>query len=198
MENYEVLERLFSSKLRVKLLNAFLNTPAASFYVRELSRKIQEDATNTSRELRNLEAAGLLMSELRGKQKYYSVSEDYFLYPELKAIIFKTTGVRGLIQEALQDLGGIEGAFIYGSYATGKETAHSDIDVLIIGKPNMRELGKKMDNLEEKLSREINFTCFDRGEFEDRKRQGDSFLSEVLSERKIILLGSEDELRIVP
>jgi predicted nucleotidyltransferase/predicted transcriptional regulator with HTH domain len=195
MKNHEILGRLFSSKLRVKLLDSFLSAPAASFYVRELSRKIREDATNVSRELRNLEAAGLLMSELRGKQKYYSVSADYFLYPELKAIIFKTIGVLGLIRNVLQGLSGIEAAFIYGSYATGKEESHSDIDVLIIGKPNMRELGTKMDNLEDKLSREINFSCFDRGEFEDRKRRGDSFLSEILSEPKIMLVGSEDELR---
>jgi predicted nucleotidyltransferase/predicted transcriptional regulator with HTH domain len=195
MQNYEILERLFASKLRVKLLDAFLSTPAASFYVRELSRKIKEDATNISRELRNLEAAGLLMSELRGNQKYYSVSEDFFLYPELKAIIFKTTGVQGLLKKTLQELIGIEVAFIYGSYASGKEAAHSDIDVLIIGKPNLRELGSKMDELEEKLSREVNYICFDRGEFEDRKKRGDSFLDEVLSGRKIFLIGSEDELR---
>ena len=195
MQNYEILERLFASKLRVKLLDAFLSTPAASFYVRELSRKIKEDATNISRELRNLEAAGLLISKLRGNQKYYSVSEDFFLYPELKAMIFKTTGVQGLLKKTLQELEGIEVALIYGSYATGKESAHSDIDVLIIGRLNLRELGIKMDDLEEKLSREVNYICFDRREFEDRKKRGDSFLAEVLSERKIILIGSEDELR---
>jgi predicted nucleotidyltransferase len=177
------------------LLDAFLSTPAARFYVRELSRKIKEDATNISRELRNLEAAGLLMSELRGNQKYYSVSEDFYLYPELKAIIFKTTGVQGLLKKTLQELIGIEVAFIYGSYASGKEAAHSDIDVLIIGKPDLRKLGSKMDGLEEELSREVNYICFDRGEFEDRKKRGDNFLDEVLSERKIFLIGSEDELR---
>ncbi|MBN2409773.1 MAG: nucleotidyltransferase domain-containing protein [Candidatus Aminicenantes bacterium] len=195
MHNYEILERLFASKLRVRLLDAFLSTPAASFYVRELSRKIKEDATNISRELRNLEAAGLLISELRGNQKYYSASEDFFLYPELKAIIFKTTGVQGLLRKTLQELAGIEVAFIYGSYATGKEAPHSDIDVLIIGKPNLGKLGTSMDNLEEQLSREVNYICFDRGEFEERKKRGDPFIAEVLSERKIFLAGSEDELR---
>jgi len=195
MENYEILERLFASKLRVKLLDVFLKTPAASFYVRELSRKIKEDATNISRELRNLEAAGLLISEIRGNQKYYSVSEGFFLYPELKAMIFKTTGAQGLLKRALQELKGIESAFIYGSYATGKEAAHSDIDVLIVGKPNLRELGTKMDHLEEQLSREVNYICYERSEFEDRRKRGDSFLAEVLAERKIMLVGSEDELR---
>jgi len=195
MQNHEILERLFASKLRVKLLDAFLSTPDASFYVRELSRKVKEDATNISRELRNLEAAGLLVSELRGNQKYYSASEDFFLYSELKAIIFKTTGVQGLLGKILQELSGIEAAFIYGSYATGKEAPHSDIDILIIGRPNLRELGTKMDELEEQLSREVNYTCFDRREFEDRKKRGDPFLAEVLSERKIFLIGSEDELR---
>lgn len=191
MKNFEILDRLFASKLRIKLLDAFLSSPDARFYIRELERKIKEEAKNVSRELKNLEALGLLISEKQGNLKYYSVNENFFLYPELKAIIFKTTGVQGLLKEALERLKGIETAFIYGTYATGKESESSDVDIMVIGKPDLNELNEAISDLEEKLNREINYMCFDQEEFKERRKAGDAFIKDVLSGEKIMLKGSE-------
>jgi len=194
MKSLEILSRLFSSKLRIKLLDIFLSLPEARFYIRELERKIKIEAKNVSRELKNLEAFGLLMSERQGHQKYYSVNKEFFLYPELKAIIFKTTGVQGLLKEALDKLEGIEVAFIYGSYALGEESEISDIDIITIGKPDMALLNDVISELEEKLNRDINYMCFDREEFNMRKREADSFITEILSGEKIMLKGAEDAI----
>jgi len=192
MNNFEIINRLFSSKIRIKLLDIFLSLPNARFYIRELERKIDEEAKNISRELQNLEALGLLFSEKQGNQKYYSVKEDFFLYPELKGIIFKTTGVLGLLKEAMARLKGIEAAFIYGSYATGKETESSDIDLLIVGKPDLTKLNETISKLENKLNREINYMCFDREEYEERKKTKNAFISGVLSDEIMIVKGSEN------
>jgi len=194
MKNFEIINRLFSSKIRTKLLDAFLSLPKARFYIRELERKINEEAKNISRELNNLETLGLLISEKQGNQRFYSVNEDFFLYPELKGIILKTTGVLGLLKEALAKLKGIEIAFIYGSYATGKETESSDVDLMIIGKPDLTELNVEISGLEDKLNREINYMCFDREEYEERKKRKDAFISEILAEEKMLLQGSENEI----
>ena len=194
MKNFEIINRLFSSKIRTKLLDAFLSLPKARFYIRELERKINEEAKNISRELKNLESLGLLTSESQGNQKYYSVNEDFFLYSELKGIILKTTGVLGLLKEVLAKLKGIEVAFIYGSYATGKETESSDVDLMIIGKPDLTELNVEISGLEDKLNREINYMCFDREEYEERKKRKDAFISEILAEEKMLLQGSENEI----
>jgi predicted nucleotidyltransferase len=191
MKNFEIINRLFSSKLRTKLLDVFLSLPDARFYIRELERKIKEEAKNVSRELKNLEALGLLISEKQGNLKYYSVNENFFLYPELKAIIFKTTGVQGLLKEALERLKGIETAFIYGTYATGKESESSDVDIMVIGKPDLTELNEVLSDLEEKLNREINYMCFDQEEFKERRKAGDAFINGVLSGEKIMLKGSD-------
>jgi len=192
MKNSEIINRLFSSKIRIKLLDIFLSLPNARFYIRELERKIDEEAKNISRELQNLETLGLLISEKQGHQKYYSVKENFFLYPELKRIIFKTTGVLGLLKEALAKLKGIEASFIYGSYATGKETESSDIDLIIIGKPDLTELNEMICRLENKLNREINYMCFDRKEYEERKKTKDAFISGVLSDEIMMIKGSEN------
>lgn len=194
MKNFEIIHRLFSSKIRTKLLDIFLNIPNARFYIRELERRINEEAKNTSRELQNLEILGLLISEKQGNQKYYSVNKDFFLYPELKGIIFKTTGVLALLKETLSKLKGIEAAFIYGSYATGKETESSDVDLIIIGKPYLTKLNEAISGLEEKLNREINYMCFDREEYEKRKKTKDAFILEILSEEIIMLKGSENAI----
>lgn len=192
MKNFEIISRLFSSKIRIKLLDVFLSLPNARFYIRELERKINEEAKNISRELQNLETLGLLISEKQGNLRFYSLNENFFLYPELKGIIFKTTGVLGLLKEAVAKLKGIEAAFIYGSYATGKEAESSDVDLMIIGKPDLTELNEVISGLEDKLNREINYMCFDREEYEERKKTKDSFISGVLSDEKMMLKGSEN------
>ena len=189
------LHKLFSSRIRIKLLDAFLSLPNARFYVRELQRNTSEDIRNIHRELQNLEALGLLRSEIQGNQKYYSVNEDFFLYPELKAIIFKTTGVQGLLKEVINKVNKIEIAFIYGSYAESRESESSDVDVFIIGKPDLEELDELFNKSEEKLNREINYVCFDRNEIEKKRRDGNSFIMEVLEGKKIILKGSADDVR---
>lgn len=194
MKNYEIMNRLFSSKIRIKLLGIFLSLPNARYYIRELERKINEEAKNISRELQNLETLGLLISEKQRNHRFYSVNEKFFLYPELKGIIFKTTGVLGLLKEAVVKLKGIEAAFIYGSYATGKETESSDVDLMIIGNPDLTELNEVISRLENRLNREINYMCFDRKEYEERKKTRDAFISGILAEEKIVLKGSENAI----
>ena len=186
------LLKLFSSKVRIKLLDAFLSSPNARFYVRELQRKTSEDIKNIHRELQNLEGIGLLTSEVQGNQKYYSVNENFFLYPELKAIIFKTTGVLGLLKKALNKLEGIDVSFIYGSYAQGTESKSSDVDIFIIGNPDLTELNETIVGLEEQLDREINYMSFDREEFEMRKKNKEAFIMEVMEGHKIMLKGTLD------
>lgn len=188
------LLRLFSSKVRIKLLDAFLSSPKGRFYIRELQRKTGEDIRNIYLELQNLEKLGLLISEIQGNQKYYSVNKKFFLYPELKSIIFKTLGVQGLLEQTLKEIKGIEWAFIYGSFARGEETESSDVDVLIIGEPNMMELNEAIAKAEERLSREINYSCFTRQEFEKRRQQKDPFILDVLSGDKVTVSGSEDAI----
>lgn len=194
MKNYEIINRLFSSKIRTKLLDIFLSSPESRYYIRELERKIKEEAKNISRELQNLETIGLLFSEKQGNQKIYAVNEDFFLYPELKGLIYKTTGVFGVLKNAMFTLKGVEAAFIYGSYATGKETQSSDVDLLVVGKLDLTELNDVINELEVTLNREINYICFDREEFEERKKLKDAFLLEVLSNNIMMLKGSKNAL----
>ena len=89
-----MLEKLFSSRVRVRLLDVFLSNPERRFYGRELERMTEEHQNAIWRELRNLSELGLLTDETEGRTKYYRVSPSFPLYPELRALLFKATGKR--------------------------------------------------------------------------------------------------------
>jgi len=190
-----ILLKLFGSKARVELLSSFFSNPERRFYVRELERLTGEEYKNVNRELKNLEKIGLLTSEKEGNLKYYSLNQGFVLYPELKSMIFKTAGVQGALQTALLPIKGIKFAFIYGSFATGEETPKSDVDLMVIGKVRMERVLEILRDPEEKLNREINLSLFGLSEFKEQLKKKDYFVGEVFRDPKIMLIGSEDELR---
>jgi predicted nucleotidyltransferase len=189
-----MLQQLISSKVRVKLLTLFFTNPDTRLFLREIQRQIGEDISGIKRELDNLEFIALFTTEKVGNLKYYSLNKSFSLFDELKSIIFKTTGIEGLLKEALTEFPGLEFAFIYGSYALGKESATSDIDLFLIGKINISKLNLIINSLEDKLKREINYTVYSREEYLRKKREKDGFVTGLLKNKKILIKGSQDEL----
>jgi len=190
-----MLQKLFSSKLRVDLLSLFFGRPDEEFYVREIEKILQEDVGNISRELKNLEGIGLLFSRRKGNLKYYFLDRKFSFYDELRSIILKTRGAAGVLKNALAGMKGVEYAFIFGSIAAGRETARSDIDLMVIGKVPLERLIKALKEPEEILGREISPSLYDRREIEKRLSEKEPFISRVMLEPKIMLVGEEDGLR---
>ena len=192
-----MLQKLFSSRVRVEILSAFLMNPERELYVREAERLTGEDYKNVSMELRNLEEIGLLSSRNEGNLKYFSLNKGFVIYEELKSIFMKTKGAVGILREAVSTKRHIDYAFIYGSFATGEERAESDIDVMVIGGISLEEVFALIRGSEEKLSREINVSLYDLQEMRKRVKDRNPFIMEVLGGSKIMLVGDEDELRRV-
>ena len=190
-----MLQKLFSSKVRVEILSVFLMDPERELYVREVERLTGEDYKNVSIELHNLKEIGLLSSQKKGNLKYFSLNKEFVIYEELKAIFMKTKGAVGILRQAVSTKRDIDYAFIYGSFATGKERAQSDIDVMVIGGIFLEEVLTAIRGPEEKLSREINVSLYDLQEIRKRVKDRDPFIMEVLGGDKIMLVGDEDELR---
>jgi len=182
------------SKLRRELLRLYFTNPEQEYYLRELERLLKFSVANIRRELLKLKRNGLFKSRKEGNLVYYGLNKEHPLYNEFKNIVFKTIGVEGALREIMDVVRGIDIAFIYGSFAAMKETGTSDIDLLIIGKSDEEELMTKVDELEKKLKREINYTIYSRAEYDDRKKNKDTFIQNILSRPKILLKGVEDEL----
>lgn len=190
-----MLERLFGSRLRAKLLGWFFTHSDERYFIRQLELLLKENATNISRELMRLETMGILVSKRLGNQKHYQANKKCPFFQELKGLILKTLGVAGTIREGLKECSGVKFAFIYGSFATGEETPKSDIDLMVIGKVRMERVLEILRDPEEKLNREINLSLFGWSEFKEQLKKKDYFIGEVFRDPKIMLIGSEDELR---
>lgn len=178
------------SNLRKALLTHYLVNRSASHYVRELATLLGVDPTNLSRELNRLEEEGLFRSEARGNQKYYTLNKAYPLLKEVFTILRRTIGIVPTVSEALKKIPGIQAAYLYGSFAKGEEDASSDIDILIIGKPEPTELANVAGRLEKLLNREVNYTVIAEQELKRKLADHDPFISDIWSGKRVELIAA--------
>jgi predicted nucleotidyltransferase len=182
-----------SSRLRSRLLSYFFTNPEKSLYVRELGIILDLDPGNLSRELRKLKQEGIFTSYTKGQIKFYSLDKKYPLFNDLKNIIFKTEGIEGSLRQLVSEYAGIVLAFIYGSYAKGKERQGSDIDIVVVGSFPRDEFTRKLRTLESRLNREANFNSYTKAEFEKESKKRGGFLNMVIKDKVILLKGSLDD-----
>jgi DNA-binding transcriptional ArsR family regulator len=189
-----MIEKLFGSRLRTRLLEWLLSHSEESFFVRQMEHLIKEDSTNISRELRRLEQMGIVQSEKRANLKYYKINSKCPFYKELKGLFTKTLGAPEVIKEALKDIEGIETGFIYGSFAKGEENSGFEIDLFLVGDIDEDELVESLSDLQSRLGRNINYSMYRFEEFGKKRREGNAFINTVLKESKVVLVGNPDEL----
>ena len=187
------ITRIFKSKTRESLFRLYFTNPEKSFYLRELERELDIPVSMLRKELLSLEKSGIFSSSREANLSYYSLNKSYPLYSELKAIVFKTIGIKGLLIKVLSDIKDIETAFIYGSYAKSRDNAKSDIDLFIIGNVDEDKLISKIDKIEKDLKREINYSIYSRKDFEKKKRQKDGFIEDIIENPKIFLIGGKND-----
>jgi len=190
-----MLEKLFSSKARIAVLKLFLFNPEDSYYLREISSLANTPIRGVQREVKKLKEIGLLEESISGNRVYYRANRKSPIFEDLKRIFFKTEGIVKALKENLEDKNKIDFAFIYGSYAEGKETTSSDIDLMVLGDIESKKVSKILSGVKENLQREINFVVFSMKEFVGRIKDKDNFLLSVMKEPKITILGREDELK---
>jgi DNA-binding transcriptional ArsR family regulator len=190
-----MLDELFGSKLRAKLVAWFMLHSDERYFVRQITSLLKEDATNVSRELARLARLGILESSREGRQKYYRANRSSPFYAELRGLAVKTFGIRDVVRARLQKLSNrIEAAFIFGSFAESRETARSDVDIMIIGDVSFGEVCDSLRPAHEIIGREINPSVYPPREFAAKLKAKQHFLASVLKAEKIFLIGDDHEL----
>lgn len=190
-----MLDLLFNSKLREKVLGWFLLHSDERFFVRQVSSILREDSTNVSRELARLAQAGVLSMRREGRQKYYQADKSCPVFEELRGLVLKTSGFAGILRAALDPLAAdIAVAFVHGSFARGANNFESDIDMVIIGDVSFGDVAAAMQAPQEKLKREINPVVYSPDEFRDKLNSGNHFINEIQSKPKIFIVGGESDL----
>lgn len=192
-----MIEQLFGSKTRVKLLHLFYSNPNRSFYVREITRKIDEQINSVRRELANLLSIGIISSDTNNNRLYYEVNQTFEHYPPLAAIFgggqFTSSSTEPAVaatpvsedQHDLKSLGNVELALYTGQFTRDEI---SGIDFLIVGDINQTQVAKFVTELEKKEGKEIRYTVMSLDEFKYRQQINDRFLGLVLSSKKQVLV----------
>jgi len=189
------LASLLFGAYRRDVLALLLLHPELSLHVREIARLTGKVPGTLLRELNLLADAGLLVRRPVGNQVHFQANPASPVYEELRGILKKTAGVADLLREALEPLADRVGAaFVYGSVARGDERAASDLDLMVIGDVKFADLIGALAPLHAVLRREINTSLYPPREFRAKLAAAEPFLKRVLADRKIFLIGGEDEL----
>jgi predicted nucleotidyltransferase len=180
---------------RTAILAALLLRPDEARHVRDLERTTGLSPGSLHRELTALVALDVLRREQIGRQVFYRANPDCPVLPELTGLLRKTAGIVDVLRTGLSPLADrIDGAFVYGSMAKGKQHSISDVDLMVVGSAGFADVVRALERAQEAIRREINPTVMSRHDFVQRLQQRDSFVATIWKEPKLWVLGSADEL----
>ncbi len=187
-----MLEHLFGSKTRLKLLKVFFAYPERSFYIRELTRLCESQINGIRREISNLEALGLIArlensenkEKIRENTKSYRLQTGFLLQSELKSLLDKAQMLeeKEFIDQIKNKAGKVKFMLLSGYFTEVNETG---TDILIVGNIKESVLNKIIIAFEKNIGKELRYTVFTEKEFADRREMGDKFLYNLLEKRYI-------------
>lgn len=191
-----MIDALFGSKTRVKLLHLFLNNPGKSFYVREITRLIDEQINSVRRELSNMLSIGIITSETNDNKLYYEVNQRYEYYVPLRAIFaderVETKTKAATSQQswtgAFEALPGVRLVVNAGVLVRGSA---SSVDMLIVGDVPASKLKAAVKLAEKAEGRELNYTTMAYEEFYYRWSVRDKFVTEIINGKHTVLVDTD-------
>lgn len=177
------------------MLHLFYGNPNRSFYVREITRKIDEQINSVRRELANLLSIGIISSDNNNNRLYYEVDQSYEYYEPLELIfgMGKTTKSKtktatiatDVERDDLKNLGNVELALFTGGFTRDDQAG---VDMLIVGDINQTQLAKYVAGLEKKEGRDLRYVVLSLDEYKYREQINDKFVAKIKSAKKQILV----------
>ena len=180
-----------------RVLGLLFGQPARSFYATEIIGLTGGGSGAVQRELARLVQSGLVTVRPVGNQKHYQANAASPVFAELRGLVLKTVGLADVLRAALAPLEDqVAAAFVYGSVARQQDTAASDVDVLIVSDAlGYAEVFGALEGAAQTLGRTINPTLYTRAELARRRAQDNAFVTRVLDQPRIWLMGDEELLR---
>lgn len=170
------------SEITKKVLRYYFLNNKKRHYINELAKILDVDPGNMDRKLKQLEKEGVLHSETQGNQKYYFLNTKYPLLKEFKKVFDAKYGLKEQIASVVKSIKGLKEAYFFGSYAKDFLQQESDIDILVIGSHNSRELKAKIIGFQKAYQREFNIIDMTENEFKERKKKKDPFIETVFAD----------------
>lgn len=191
--NPQLLE-LFTSRVRIKILNIFLPQPEEMFYVRQVTRMVGEEVNAVRRELERMKAIGLLTTEQRANRLYYRVRKDFPFYYDLLRIVGRTTGIAQVVMNQGEKIGKIKYFLLATRFVQNIPAGANEIDMLLVGRITLDVLQGLIRDYEQKRGHEVNYTVMTEDEFQFRKQRNDAFVRSILTQPHVVVVGDEMEL----
>jgi len=186
------------TKTQQRVLGVLFGDPDRSFYASELIRTAGTGSGAAQRELARLEDSGLVVGRRIGRQKHYQANAASPLFSELRNIVLKTVGLAEPLRDALKPLSSaIRAAFVYGSVAKAADRSGSDIDLMVISDSlTYGEVFGALERVAKTVGRQVNPTVYTVAEFSKRSRGESAFLTRVLEQPRVWVIGSEHDLPV--
>lgn len=190
------LANILFKEYRRQVLALLLLRPDQSYHVREIARLTNTQPGTLHRELTNLAEVGILKKNSRGNQLYYQADTNCVIFEELAGIMRKTSGLADVLRLALQPVTAqLQFAAVYGSVASGKATANSDIDLLLVGDLGFAEAVKVLYPVQQQLGREINPKLYSLNEWNKAVAGQSGFIRQLINDPMLPILGKMDDVR---
>ena len=190
----DTLTQIFSSKVRAALFRILFGFQENELHMRELEREAGCTIGPIQSELKRLLGLQLVVCRRSGNRLYYRANREHPLYPDIRSMVIKTTGLAAALSEQFKDRDDVRVAFIFGSIANDTQQAGSDIDLMLIGEIGLRALSGLMAEMKVTLGREINPHVLTVGDFVERRNRGEHFIVSVLESPKLFIKGAENDL----
>lgn len=180
---------------RRRVLGWLLGHPDQAYYLRQIVRQTGTAQGAVQRELAALTRAGILSRTLQGRQVYFQANRQSPIFLELQALLVKTAGVVDVLRHALAPVAEhIDVALVFGSAARGELRSGSDVDLLVIGDAPFTAVANALIEAQERLGRDVNPTVYPPAEFRAKIRGRHPFLTTVLTNPQLFVIGSPNEL----
>jgi len=184
------------AKVQQRVLGVLFGNPHRTFYANEVIGLARSGTGAVQRELARLEASGLVTVARVGKQKHYRANAGSPVFEELRALVLKTSGLADVLRTALAPVSAdIRAAFVYGSIAKGQDTASSDIDLMVVSdRLSYADVFGALEEASARLGRKVAPTIYSSQELSRRVKQDNAFVTRVLAQPKLWLIGDESVL----
>jgi predicted nucleotidyltransferase len=203
LPNMGMTEKTFSlsdalfSKVQQRVMALLFGQPDRSFYTSEIMRHVDSGVGAVDRELTRLHGCGLVTVDWVGNQKHYRANKQAPVFEDLRALLEKTVNVTEQPKKSVErHASGIRSAFVFGSVAKGSDTAHSDVDILVIGDDlNYSDLYTAAQEAELSLKRPVHPLFMTPQDWQHHVSDDGSVMNKISQSPKLFFIGSEEELR---
>ncbi|MCX6807822.1 MAG: hypothetical protein NTZ80_03460 [Patescibacteria group bacterium] len=183
-----ILKGLLSSNTRVKLIVLFMSDINKEFFVRELTRVLDEQINSIRREVENLKEISLLKSRVRNRKKYYFVNKKFILLNELQSMVIKSRTNEEEMVKSIKKMGDVDLIVLSGRFINHED---SSVDLFVVGDIGKEDFASFIRDLEKRDSCEIRYTLMKRDDFEYRRNYNDKFVTGIISDpQNLVVLDS--------